>query len=350
MMMQALITPASFFFVRNFSGRKASQPPFKMCTFHRKRAFILLLVGLLVGYLCSASITVGQQPKSASVPSSALSPEKALSLAEQGHCRESISALKRAMTSQVPSDQKKEIGVVGVRCSLELDDRDSTLDFVRFLHKQFPRDPDVLFVVVHAYSDLSTRTAQDLGRTAPQSFAAHKLNAEALEVQGKWEPAEAEYEWMIQEQPNAPGIHFLLGRLLLSWPDAGPNATERAKQELLKEVQLDPNNAGAVYILGELDRRDQNWDQAISRYTQAVKLDPNLAEAYLGWGFCLVNLKKYEDAIPPLRTAERLMPANPEVHHSLGTALERSGHKDEAQKEFAIHEALISGTGTQKPE
>ena len=27
---------------------------------------------------------------------------------------------------------------------------------------------------------------------------------------------------------------------------------------------------------------------------QAVKIDPNLAEAYLGWGFCLVNLKKYE--------------------------------------------------------
>jgi tetratricopeptide (TPR) repeat protein len=346
MMMQALITPASFFFVRNFSGRESSQAPFKMCTFRRKRAFILLLAG----YLCSAAITLGQQPNVALAPQSALSPEKALRLAEQGHCRESISALKRVMISQAPSATKKEVGVVGVRCSLELDDRDSTLDFVRSLHKQFPLDPDVLFVVVHAYSDLSTRTAQDLGRTAPQSFAAHKLNAEALEVQGKWEPAEAEYEWMIQKEPDTPGIHFLLGRLLLSRSDAGPDATERAKQEFLKEIQLDPHNAGAVYILGELDRRDQKWDDAISRYTQAVKLDPNLGEAYLGWGFCLVNLKKYEDAIPPLRTAERLMPANPEVHHSLGTALERSGHKDEAQKEFAIHEALISEGGTAKPE
>ncbi|HKV77087.1 MAG TPA: tetratricopeptide repeat protein [Candidatus Sulfotelmatobacter sp.] len=244
----------------------------------------------------------------------------------------------------------KEIGVVGVRCSLALDDRDSALNFIHFLHKQFPQDPDVLFVVVHAYSDLSTRTAQDLGRTAPQSFAAHKLNAEALEMQGKWEPAQAEYDWMIQKQPSTPGIHFLLGRLLLSRPDAGPDATERAKQELLKEIQIDPNNAGAIYILGELDRRDQKWDEAISRYTQAVKVDPNLAEAYLGWGYCLVNLKKYENAIPPLRTAERLMPMNPEVHHSLGTALQRSGHNDEAQKEFAIHEQLQAGAGTEKPE
>jgi tetratricopeptide (TPR) repeat protein len=316
-----------------------------MRIFRGKTTFIFLLAA----YLWSASITLGQQAKSASAPQSA-SPEKALSLAEQGHCRENISALKHAMSSQMDSATKKEISVVGVRCALAVDDRDSTVEFIRFLHKQFPLDPDVLFVVVHAYSDLSTRTAQDLGRTAPQSLAAHKLNAEALEMQGKWEPAQMEYEWMIQKEPNSPGIHFLLGRLLLSRPDAGPDATERAKQELLKEIQIDPNNAGAIYILGELDRRDQKWDEAISRYTQAIKLDPNFAEAYLGLGFCLVNLKKYEEAIPPLRTSERLMPMNPEVHHSLGTALERSGHKDEAQKEFAIHERMSSEAGTQKPE
>jgi tetratricopeptide (TPR) repeat protein len=345
-MMQAWITPASFFFVRDFSERESSQAQFKMYTFRGKTAFILVLAG----YLWSASITLGQQTKSASPPPPALSPAKALSLAEQGHCRENISALKRALSSQLDSTTKKEVGVVGVRCSLAVDDRDSTLDFIHALHRQFPQDPDVLFVIVHAYSDLSTRTAQDLGRTAPQSFAAHKLNAEALEEQGKWEPAQLEYEWMIQKEPNTPGTHFLLGRLLLSRPDAGPDATEKAKQEFLKEIQIDPNNAGAVYILGELDRRDQKWDEAISRYTQAVKLDPNLAEAYLGWGYCLVNLKKYEDAIPPLRTAERLMPLNPEVHHSLGTALERSGHKDEAQKEFAIHEKLRAEGGTEKTE
>jgi len=314
-----------------------------MPSHHGKAIVITVLI------LWSASLALGQA-KSANPGQSALTPEKALSLAEQGHCRESVPALKRALSSQVAAATKKEIGVAGVRCSLAVDDRDSTLDFVRFLHKQFPLDPDVLFVVTHAYSDLSTRSAQDLGRTAPDSFAAHKLNAEALEMQGKWEPAQAEYEWMIKKDPNAPGIHFLYARLLLSRPDAGADATERAKQELLKEVQLDPNNAGAIYILGELDRRDQKWDEAISRYRQALKVDSNLGEAYLGLGYCLVNQKKYEDAISPLRTAERFMPQNPEVHNSLGTALQRSGHKEEAQKEFAIHEKLISAEGTAKPD
>jgi tetratricopeptide (TPR) repeat protein len=342
-MMQAFTAPASFSLCVIF-WEGTSQALSKMFTLGRTTVLILFSAGL------SSSTALGQQAKAAAAPQPALTPEKALSLAEQGHCRESLSALKRAISSQVSAASKKEIGVVGVRCSLALDDQDSTLDFLRFLHKQFPLDPDVLFVVTHAYSDLSTRAAQDLGRTAPQSFAAHKLNAEALEMQGKWEPAQAEYEWMIQKDPSAPGIHFLLARLLLSRPDAGPDASEKAKQELLKETQIDPNNAGAVYILGELDRRDQKWDDAISRYNQALKVDPNFGEAYLGLGYCLVNQKKYEEAIPPLRLAERFMPQNPEVHHSLGTALQRTGHKEEAQKEFEIHEALSSAGGTQKSE
>jgi tetratricopeptide (TPR) repeat protein len=307
------------------------------------------LIVLAIGYLWSGSFIRAQQAKVAA-SGSVLSPERAISLAEQGHCRDSISGLKRAMTGQVPAPTRKQAGVVGIRCSLAVDDRASTADFIRLLNKQFANDPDVLFVVVHAYSDLSTRTAQDLGRTAPQSLAAHKLNAEALEMQGKWEPAQLEYEGMIQKDPGARGIHFLLGRLLLSRPDAGPDAVERAKQEFVKELQIDPHNAGAHDILGELARRDENWDEAISRFSQAAKLDPSFAEAYLGWGLCLVSIKKYEEAIPPLHTAERLMPGNPEVHHWLATALARSGHKEEAEKEFAIHRSLSSAPGPERPE
>src|SRR3984957_16808054 len=218
---------------------------------------------LVIGCLWSGPILLAQQSKAAATSRPVLTPEKAVSLAEQGHCRESISGLKRAMVPTVSAEIRKQAGVLGVRCSLAVDDRESTIDFLRLLNKQFARDPDVLFVVVHAYSDLSTRAAQDLGRTAPQSIAAHKLNAEALEMQGKWEPAQLEYEGILEKEPHVPGIHFLLGRLLLSKPDAGPDAAERAKQEFLKEIQIDPNNAGAIYILGELDRRDQKWDEAI---------------------------------------------------------------------------------------
>jgi len=43
MMMQALTPPASFFFVRDFSGRESSQRPFKMCFSRWKAVFFLSL-------------------------------------------------------------------------------------------------------------------------------------------------------------------------------------------------------------------------------------------------------------------------------------------------------------------
>jgi tetratricopeptide (TPR) repeat protein len=282
-----------------------------------------------------------QQSKSVS-PKANISPQQAITLAEEGQCRESISALRKVMAAQLPAETRKQAGVLGVRCALAIDDRSATLSFISSLNRDFGRDPDVLYVIVHAYSDLSTRTAQDLARTAPQSIAAHKLNAEALEEQGRWQPAELEYEWILHKDPNARGIHFLLGRLLLSEPGAGPDAKERAKQEFLKELQIDPSNTDALFILGELAREDQNWGEAISRFSQAAKLNPSFAEAYLGWGVSLIGDKKYADAIPPLRIAERLTPANPDIHNALGTALVRTGHKEEAEKEFAIHRSLSS--------
>lgn len=265
-----------------------------------------------------------------------------MTLATEGHCKEAVPGLKSAMSGAGSAETKKNAGVAGLRCALGMDDRAAASDFIRMLSKQFPNDPDILFVLVHAYSDLSTRTAQDLGRTAPQSVAAHKLNAEALEMQGKWDEAQREYETILEKEPNAQGIHYLLGRLYLSKPDPEGKSLELAKQEFTKELEIDPKNAGAHYILGQIATKGEAWEQAAEEFAEAAKLDSNFAEAYLGWGFSLVTLKKYEDAIAPLRKAEALQPGNPAVHYALATALSRSGHKEEAEKEFEIHHNLTA--------
>jgi tetratricopeptide (TPR) repeat protein len=342
-MRQANTPSASFSFVLRVARDKAEKHN-AQCKMSRYPGTAALFV-LLSSYLWLGSCSLAHQGKaSATSGVTGLSAEKAVSLAEQGRCQESISSLKHAMAPQVPAETRKRAGIVGIRCSLTLDDRDSAVEFIRLLNKQFSHDPDVLFVVVHAYSDLSTRAAQDLGRTAPQSVAAHKLNAEALEMQGRWEPAQLEYEGILEKEPNAPGIHFLLGRLLLSKPDAGPEAAERAKQEFLKEVEIDPKNAGAQYILGELARRDEKCDEAIPRFSQAAKLDANFGEAYLGWGACLVSLKRYEEALPPLERAVRMQQGNPAAHYNLAVALSRTGKKEEAEKEFAIQRQLTQNS------
>src|SRR5260370_20800868 len=100
------------------------------------------------------------------------------------------------------------------------------------------------------------------------------MNAEALELQGKWDDAEKEYQSVLDKNPSLPGIHFRLGRLLLSRPNPPADAGEKAKEQFRKELEIDPHTARAEYVLGELARQESQWNKAIEHFPQTTKLDP----------------------------------------------------------------------------
>ena len=269
----------------------------------------------------------------------AASAHRATDLAETGHCAEALPALK---TTHKLTDKelKRRVGLDGVRCAMGLGRSDDALDFLRMLTIEFPNDPDVLYLSVHTYSDLATRASENLAQSAPSSYQARELNAEAYESQGKWDKAAQEYQKALAQNPDAPGIHFRIGRLLLSKPNPIPEIVEQAKKEFQAELKIDPFNAGAEYVLGELARQEQHWDDAVEHFSRASKLDPGFGDAFLGLGEALISARKFPDAIPPLEAAVKLEPANPAAHYNLATAYSRTGKKAEADKEFAIHRQM----------
>ena len=258
-----------------------------------------------------------------------IGPQRAIKLAQSGHCEEAVPALKR--TSQTAADKslKRTAAFAGVRCAMLINQTGVAVDFLQMLNRDFPGDPEVLFLSVHTYSDLSTKAAQQLAMTAPNSLEGHKLNAEALEAQGKWDAAEKEYKAILAQNPQATGIHFLLGRLLLSKPEPGPSDAEEAKKEFQEELKIDPTNAGAEYVLGEMARQSGQWPEAIQHFSRATELDAGFGDAFLGLGNSLLSAKRFADAIPPLQTAVKLEGRNPGAHYSLATALIRAGRKEE---------------------
>jgi len=249
--------------------------------------------------------------------------------------------LKKAIPQTTDKDLKHGAGLAGVRCAMVNNQFDAAEDFLRMLNREFPHDPEVLYVSVHTYSDLATRASQELATAAPNSAQAHELNAESLEMQEKWDQAAKEYQVVLQQNPRLPGIHFRLGRLLLSKPNPPPDAAEQAKKQFREELEIDPSNAGAEYVLGELSRQAQQWDDAIQHFSRAAKLDPGFGDAFLGWGLTLVSEKKFSEAVEPLESAVKLEAANPTAHYNLATAYTRSGHKQEGEKEFAIHREMV---------
>lgn len=308
---------------------------------------MFLLRGPAVVFLSlviASSQGLGQTTPKASVDPS-VSARKATSMAESGQCAAALPGLEGSLHQVSERDLKRKVGLDGVRCAMTLGRTESVLKFLEMLSRDFPRDAEVLYAEVHAFSDLSTQASQVLATSAPSSPQARELLAESFEMQGKWDDAEKQYRAIVAEDPKLPGIHFRLGRLLLSKPNPPAAVADDAKAEFEKELAIDPSNAGAEYVLGELARQNQSWDDALNHFSRATKLDPQFGEAYLGLGTSLISLKRYSDAVPPLENAVKIDPRNPDAHYQLATAYTRAGRKQDAEKEFAIHRQLIKTQG-----
>ena len=310
--------------------------------------FMKRLISFTLFVSVAISPVVAQIPQKASGVDPLAAAKQSFVLAEHGKCKEALQLLRKSTAHLRDKEIKLKAGVATVRCAINNGQIDAAVEAIQFLNREFPHDPEVLYITTHAYSDLSTRVSVELATTAPASPQAHEMNAEALELQGKWDDAEKEYQAILDKNPSLPGIHFRLGRLLLSRPNPDADASSKAKEQFTKELAIDPHNAGAEYILGELARQESQWNEAVEHFTKATYLDAGLTEAFLSLGMSLVAEGKPVDAIPPLETYVKLQPANPAGHYQLAMAYSRAGRKEDAKREAAQQRETAEKIESQK--
>ncbi len=286
-------------------------------------------------------VAKAQAPKSS--PSD--SAERAIKLVEKGRCGEAVPLLKRAMPNVADKQLRYHAGMALARCGMGTMDSETAVNALMQLQREFPGDPEVLYISTHYFSELGLRAAQELAAKAPESFQAQKLQAESLESQGKNAEASAIYENILKKNPQTPGIHYSLGQILLA--EAGADgSTDAAKAEFSKETSVDPLNAAAEFILGELDRRAGQWDTANQHFSRAIKIDAGFSEAYLALGMSLAASGKFEAAVAPLEQYVKLQPDDPAGHYQLAIAYRRTGNQKGAAQEIAL-QAKAAANGQQ---
>ena len=262
-----------------------------------------------------------------------------LSLGESGQCQEALPSLKRNLSRAGDRELRRSMGLAGIKCAVALMRLDEAVDFVRVLNRDFPDDPEVLYRTVHVYSDLSTRASLELINKNPSAYQVRLLSAEALEAQGDMESAAKEYRQVLEMNPHLPGIHYRLGRFILSAPKTDTTMQD-ARKEFEAELKIDPTNAGAEFVLGTMALDPSTLNDAIGHFSRAVKLDASFAEAYIELGNALILADRAADAVKPLETAVKLQPGNPMPHFRLSNAYNRLGRKEEAQRELALYKEL----------
>ncbi len=312
----------------------------------------LLTVFLSALQLCGLLVAASgaQVSKKAPVVDPTASAQQGISLAAKGRCREALPVLRKTPSSLSLADKqlKYQATMSIARCAMSLNQMETAVQALLALNREFPHDPEVLYTTTHFFSELASRASQDLAATSPASPQAQQLDAEAFESQGNWDKAAAEYKRILEQNPRLPGIHYRLGRIFLA---KTPADAEEAKKEFDAELTIDPSNASAEFMLGEMERQAGQWDQAAAHFSRASKIDEGFAEAYLALGMSLNSAGKFPDAIAPLQTYVKMQPADPAGHYQLGTAYARSGHKQEAEKEMALQrEAAAKSPREQAPQ
>lgn len=304
-----------------------------------RRFFALLAAAGL-----SAPLAAQQAPRSAPTAENLA---VAVAQAEAGHCAAALPRLA-AFPHAANDALRRRAGADAVRCAALLGRASLAADDLGALRRLYPHDPEVLYLAVHIYSDLATEASQELVRTHPAAYQVHELNAEALESQGQWDAAAAEYRAVLKRDPNLPGIHYRLGRVLLSKPHASAAELAAAEAEFKAELKIDPGNAGAEYVLGDMAFAAHDWTQAITRFTRATQLDPGLADAWLGLGRAWLAQDLPAKAVVPLQRAVRLAADNPTPHYYLALAYSRTNRPAEARREMELQRQALAQAQARK--
>jgi tetratricopeptide (TPR) repeat protein len=115
--------------------------------------------------------------------------------------------------------------------------------------------------------------------------------------------------------------------------DIDTNQFEAALIPLQKFLAEKPDIAWAHFQLAYAYTALKRPDEARAEYERATTLDPKMSEAFLNLGI-LLSEKDPAAAVPPLRRAVDLLPAQSRPRFLLGHALERSGDNPAAVESF----------------
>ncbi|HWG59028.1 MAG TPA: tetratricopeptide repeat protein [Candidatus Acidoferrales bacterium] len=302
-----------------------------------RRIGSLVLAGMGCGLIAAGAAAQTARHPNAPKTTDAATLEHGLDLSTKGQCTQALSILRAIQPRLKDKQDVYSAAMATARCAMSLHETDTAVRALLVLNRDFPREPEVLYITTHYYSELAGDAAQLLAATSPLSYQAHELNAEAYESHEQWDQAQAEYEKILQQNPTLPGIHYRLGRVLLSKSlTPSPEDIAKGKEQMEEELKINPANASAEFMLGEIARRGAQLNEAIEHFSRATHLDEGFSEAYLALGISLNGAGKYAEAIPPLLKYEKMLPADPSAHYQLALAYARTGRKQDSDREMAL--------------
>ncbi len=260
----------------------------------------------------------------------------ALSEAATGNCKQALPLLKGTVHDPV---LQRLTGLAATKCEMSEGNGQNAFRLLSDLQRRFPNDPDVLYMTAKMHMRAFNDTTLAMFQRTPSSYRVHELSGEIFEVQNQFSAAAGEYRKAIELNPNAPDLHFRLGRALLLQNHESKTLDEAA-QQFSAELELSPEDAASEFQLGQIAQVKGSSSEAKSHFERALALSPDFVQALLALGKIYTREKQYDRAIDLLTRATKLQAAGENAHYALMTAYRDAGQLDRARAEKNILDHL----------
>jgi YD repeat-containing protein len=258
---------------------------------------------------------------------------------ESGRFQESLPLLEKSFAEETDLEIKRMVGIHLQKVHAALGDRLKAGEVTQQLLKLYPKDPEVLYIASRIFFQLSSEMVGRLVEVAPNSFRVRQLVGELLEANKQYGPAAEQFRKAIALEPNAPGLHYRLG-LMLVRSSNDPAVWEEARQAFLEELRIDPTHARCCVELAEMHRKRGELDAAEELLRRGLSISCDLPEAHVGLGRIEYARGRPEAALEHLREAVRLAPESELAHFELFQVYNRLGRLDEAAQAKEVFDKL----------
>ncbi len=138
----------------------------------------------------------------------------------------------------------------------------------------------------------------------------------ALALMGDVPGAVGEFEEALRLSPEFAKAHYSLGVIT-----ASNGLFEEATTRFVDAVRYDATYVEARLVLADLLRRSDRAGASLPHYAQVIKTDPRVSEARFGHAMALVQLHRYDEALERLDEGARAHPARFEFALALARLL-----------------------------